>query len=327
MSPVGAGRTVNEQSHVRRVVVVSGVALIAAFGLQRLLQPRSFGEHGHYRADSLGQIMEREPIHQGRAACAICHAAIYGVHQKDVHRGVQCEDCHGPGDAHVRHYRDSDTRVTRAEATMPKEYTLEGCLFCHRELAARPARFAQIDPREHYEFLHVTDPETRCIECHDPHEPLFLLEPVSEARVHPVIFECDDCHDSPPETGHEDVAEHPVIFVCGDCHPSVVRDFSKHEHSFMRCTACHLFHDESPISSRVFRTGDRRFCLLCHEQKPFKDPALVPQILFEEHVEAMAPIMRLQPEPLLEDPAACLQCHFDYIHDTGLIRRLQEQER
>ena len=121
--------------------------------------------------------------------------------------------------------------------------------------------------------------------------------------------------------------DHPTIFVCQDCHPSVVRDFQKHEHSFLRCTTCHLFSRENEISGRVFQNGNRQFCLLCHERKPFKDAEQVPQIDFVAHIEKQAPVMRRPAGPLLEDQAACLQCHFDYIHDPKLIRRLQEQER
>jgi hypothetical protein len=312
------------------------VAVVLGLVAQRALRPASFGDLGSYRADSLVEIMSREPAHQGRDACAVCHARIHDLHQKDVHQGVQCEVCHGPGKAHVSYYRAGGAAggaaggrdaVVPDDARMPKEYTLEGCLFCHRALDARPSTFGQVDPREHFEFLHVTDPTTRCVECHSPHEPLFLLERVSDARVHPVIFECADCHDATPATSHKEVADHPTIFVCADCHPSVVRDFETHQHAFLRCTACHLFRRESDIAGRVFLNGSRQFCLLCHERKPFKDPAQVPQIVFAEHVVEMAPIMRRQAGPLLEDATACLQCHLDYIHDTGLIRRLQEQER
>jgi hypothetical protein len=317
------------QPHVRRVILVSILVFAGAFIAQRLLQPKSFGERGHYRADSLVEIMLQEPIHQGSDACAECHPTVYEAHEKDVHRTVECEVCHGPGDKHVTYHgnRSGAADIMPEEATLPREYTLEGCLFCHRELAARPAAFAQIDHVEHYEFLHITDLVVPCIECHSPHEPLFLPESVTEARVHPVIFECDDCHETAPETSHKEVPEHPTIFVCGDCHPSVVRDFRKHEHAFLRCTACHLYRRENENSGRVFRTGNREFCLLCHEQRPFRDPELVPQVVSDDHIAEMAPIMRRSAAVLRDDPAACLQCHFDFIHDSELIKRLQEQER
>jgi hypothetical protein len=318
---------VNPRAHLHRVFSLVALALVGGFVLQRLLRPASFGDLGPYRADSLQEIASRQPIHQGRDVCASCHLEIHRVHQKDVHWSVQCEDCHGPGHRHVAYLRDGHSAITAEQARMPKEYTLEGCLFCHRKLAARPSDFAQIDPGEHYEFLHVTEPATPCIACHNPHEPLFLLEPVSEARVHPIIFECDDCHAEPPAASHKEVPDHPTIFVCADCHPSVARDFEKRQHAFLRCTGCHLFHPENAVAGRVYQNGNRKFCLLCHERKPFKDPDRVAQIDPTAHVEEMAPVMRLSAASLLEDPTSCLQCHFDYIHDPDLIRRLQEQER
>ena len=46
-----------------------------------------------------------------------------------------------------------------------------------------------------------------------------------------------------------------------------------------------------------------------------------------EHFAEKAPVMRRDPAQLAADPAACLQCHFNQIHDADLVRRLQEQER
>ncbi len=272
-------------------------------------------------------MMNMKLIHQGRESCRECHGDILEIHEKDIHFAVQCEDCHGPANLHMKYHRQEDKAIPQNLARMPREYTLEGCLFCHRKLSARPSTFAQIDPDEHYLFLHVTDKRTRCIECHSPHEPLFLLEQVSNARIHPIIYECIDCHTSIPEKDYKDVKDHPVVFVCQDCHPSVVRDFMEHEHSFMRCTACHLFHRENEISGRIFKNGNRRFCMLCHEAKPFKDKELLPQIVYEEHINEMSKVMRRDPEELIQDPSACLTCHFDFIHDLKLIRTIQEQER
>ena len=317
-------------THVRRVVGVLAILLIVGFTAQRALQPDTFGDLGHYRAASIGEMMVREPVHQGRSVCGTCHAEQHALNRKDVHWRVECEVCHGPGRDHVDYHSGQQGRAALAGRTgaevMPTTYTLDGCLLCHRKLRARPVDFAQVDPLEHYAFLKVTDPATPCIECHAPHEPLFLQEPVHEARIHPVIFECRDCHESAPDADHRAVPEHPTIFVCADCHPSVAHDFTKHEHAFLRCTACHLFDRENEISGRVYLNGGSRFCLLCHERKPFKDSA-VPQIDPADHLLEQAPLMRRDPADLAADPAACLQCHFNQIHDAGLIRRLQEQER
>jgi hypothetical protein len=308
-----------EYGHVVRVLVV----VIALFALwiaaQLFLRPADYGELGTIQHGSLQVMLAQEPVHLGKQACADCHSDIFDTHEKDLHFDVQCEDCHGPGNRHIDYFMDDDESLTEADAAMPKEYTLEGCLFCHRRLASRPVAFPQIDKNEHYRFLHVQDEQTRCIECHSPHEPIFLLTRFDQARVHPVIFECDHCHPRPMDKSHKDVPDHPVIFVCEDCHAPVVADFESRTHHFMRCTACHLFHQENEVAGRIFKNGNRRFCLLCHEEKPFRDPQAVPQIVSAEHIVDMADMMDEDGASLARDPRACLNCHFDMIHHQEIL--------
>ncbi|MBU0753552.1 MAG: cytochrome c3 family protein [Planctomycetes bacterium] len=300
-------------SHVYRIFGLIAVLALLGFCAQRLLRPEGFGEAGHYRLGSLFEIMEQEPEHQGETICGDCHDEIVEVHGKDIHYNVKCEDCHGSGRVHVRYNRgEDDEGITEAEAAMPREYTLEGCLFCHRRLVARPKTFPQIDHREHYDFLNVNDPETPCIECHSPHEPLYLLTDVSSARIHPIIFECRDCHEGVMEKDHREVPDHPVIFVCGDCHPAVVDAFKKKAHARIRCTACHLFHRENETAGRIFKNGNRRFCLLCHERKPFRDEGGPPLIDAWAHLEEEADIARSDEQA--QDPLICIECHLQDIH-------------
>ena len=311
----------SDKAHVWRIFGALALVLVIAFALQRGLRPDDFGEIDNYRAGSLDEILAQEPVHQGADVCAECHDDVVSLHDKDIHVHVQCEVCHTSGLRHVRHYLDGDETVTEEQAAMPKEYTLEGCLFCHRKLVARPSTFPQVDPEEHYRFLKVVEPQTPCIECHSPHEPLYLLTQVSEARIHPIIHECGDCHDPEPETGFREVDSHPTIFVCEDCHPAVAQDFSERQHSFLRCTACHLFHRENESAGRIFKNGNRRFCLLCHESEPFKDAAALPQVDSDVHLSEMAEFLDRRPEDLRDDPRACLACHYDYIHDPDLMAR------
>ncbi len=300
------------------IILLLGAAGMAA---QWLLRPEGFGKAGHYRYGSLDDIISQVPVHQTKAVCGECHQDILHLHDKDIHFSVPCEDCHGPGNVHVLFHREKDPSVTAMEAAMPKEYTLEGCLFCHRKLEARPRNFPQVDKDRHYAFLHVKDPETRCIECHSPHEPLFLLTAVEEARIHPVIHDCGYCHESRPEKSHREAKDHPVIFACADCHQAIVKDFQDRPHSFMGCTSCHLFHRENDTAGRIFKDGNRRFCQLCHEKKPFKDTEGLPQIEPATHMGNFAKRSGKDPKELEKDPRACLACHMDYIHDPELFKK------
>jgi hypothetical protein len=297
------------------------VMLVGGAAAQRALRPSDFGDLGSYRAGAVYEVAGRTPIHEGEATCGTCHEEILATHAKDIHVHVECEVCHGSGDRHVRHWLEEESSIGQREATMPKEYTLEGCLFCHRKLEARPRTFPQVDPSEHYRFLHVNELKTKCIECHSPHEPLFLLTHVDQARKHPMIYECGDCHDEDPKRDHVEVEDHPTIFVCRDCHPEVTEDFEQRQHSFLGCTSCHLFHEESESAGRIFNNGNRRFCLLCHERKKFKDEEKLPQIVSAEHLGDMADQLNEAPGALAEDPRACLYCHYENVHDRELIER------
>lgn len=310
-------------AYVWRIVIILICVVLFGLLLQRFLRPISFGEIGPYRANSLVEIANQESVHQEKEGCRECHDKICNTHQKDIHFSVQCEVCHGPGDVHVKYHHGEVKSISKEDAQMPKKYTLEGCLFCHRKLYSRPRTFAQIDPVEHYQFLGITSADVRCTECHSPHEPLFLLDEVKTARIHPAIYECEDCHDSRPKKEIKEVADHPVVFACQDCHRSVVEDFKKHKHSFMRCTACHLFYRENETSGRIFKNSHQRFCLLCHEQKPFRDPNKVPQIDFPKHVQDMASFADVNSADLKDDKTVCLKCHFDFVHDNELIKKIR----
>jgi hypothetical protein len=330
--------------HVKRIFALLTIAVILGFGVRKLLLPDTFGTIGHYRADSLKDILKLKKIYQGKEACAPCHEN-YNILEKDVHYDTQCENCHGPGNVHIaqietflkqnnlkptesgKYLKETLKVISKEMAQMPKEYTLEGCLFCHRKLDSRPHDFAQIDPKEHYKFLHVTDNSIRCVECHNPHEPLFLLDPVSQARIHPTIFECEQCHKERPEKSNKDVVNHPVIFECEDCHAAIVQDFKKREHSFMRCTGCHLFHRENDESGRIYKNSNKQFCLLCHEKKPFKDQAKLPQIDVSKHLEDMPQATRKDAKSIMNSKTACMECHYNFIHDPDLIRILREQKQ
>jgi hypothetical protein len=307
--------------HVTRVFLLLAGVLVAGAVVRALLVPAGYGEKGGYRLENLREIASQTPVLQARSACADCHDEIVATHAKDIHVHVECEVCHGPGDRHVRYHLGEGSEGDDSAAFLPKEYTREGCLYCHRELAARPADFPQVDAAAHYEFLSVLDPATPCVECHSPHEPLFLLTRVSEARIHPLIRECRDCHDGTPAGDHREAKNHPTIFLCRDCHEEVTADFASREHSFLRCTACHLFHRDSESAGRIFKNGNRRFCLLCHEAKPFKDPQRQPQIVWEEHVAEMAEAFEKDGEALARDSRACLSCHYEMIHDPAMPAR------
>jgi hypothetical protein len=95
----------------------------------------------------------------------------------------------------------------------------------------------------------------------------------------------------------------------------------------MQCTDCHLYHRENDISGRIYKNGNKQFCLLCHEKKPFKDKDSLPQIVVSKHLEDMPKAMRKDAKSIMNSKTACMDCHYNFIHDPDLIRILREQKR
>jgi hypothetical protein len=229
---------------------------------------------------------------------------------------VPCVDCHGAGNVHVAYYNgDSLKGITRQAAMLEKEYNLEGCLYCHRKLKARPGDFPQIDHSEHYGFLKVSDMKTKCIECHSPHEPLFLLSDIQRSRIHPIVYRCSDCHKDKPEKSPKEVENHPTVFECKDCHAGIVKEFGTKSHSkHIECRTCHQFHKENESAGRIFKNGNAKFCLLCHERKSFKDEKYPPKIDWPGHVGGTEIVSK-------SDERICLNCHENQVHEMDLTEK------
>ena len=184
----------------------------------------------------------------------------------------------------------------------------DACLVCHRALDARPGSFAQIDWKKHYRFLNVKVQETPCIACHSPHEPLFLDRDIADARRHPMIHRCRDCHLGRSDETMEKPEGHPHIFECSYCHSEVVSDFEEREHESVACTTCHLFVKDSEFAGRIIRDADPRFCLLCHGEASFRGDDGPPTISWpDQHLEDID-------ADDADREKTCIDCHRDKIH-------------
>lgn len=301
----------SEKSHVVRIFLIIVILGVVGFVARQIALPESFGLHGHYRWEANNENRALPLINQNSNTCRTCHNGIYQLHEKDAHYNVPCVDCHGAGNLHVAYHKDSLGTVTKEQAVMPKEFKLEGCLFCHRKLKARPSDFPQIDQTEHFKFLNVTNPDTKCIDCHSPHEPIFLLTDVKQSRIHPVVYKCTECHDKKPDKSFKDVENHPTIFECKDCHTNIVKSFEERpHHKYVECRTCHLYHKENETTGRIYKNGNVKFCLLCHEKKSFKSDKYPPKIEWPSHIGNLSIIEKT-------DEKICLKCHADQIHEMN----------
>ena len=138
------------------------IRLLIAFALfvslfivvKHFLVPASFGDIGHYRANSIKENADHPVKFIGSAVCATCHEAIDTTKASGKHKGLACESCHGPGYQH-----DQDPSIK-----LFKPGTREFCGRCHSKNSTRPDFIMQQDLKEH-------NPDNKCIECHNPHNP------------------------------------------------------------------------------------------------------------------------------------------------------------
>lgn len=283
--------------HTVPVFVLLGIVVILGMVAREFLVPASSGRYGNYRAEAVNDARAKPLSHVGHKACAECHGDIAKLRAKDVHAHVECESCHGVGAAHAA---DPEHPIAAPDGR-------GACLVCHRKLDARPGSFPQIDVAEHYKFLGVSDPTVACTECHSPHEPLYLDRDLREARMHPLVHRCRDCHIGRTDEHLDQPDNHPKIFTCKYCHSEVVEDFKDRAHVDVGCTTCHLFLKENSFSGRIVLDADPRFCLLCHKEAEYKGDDAPPGISWPDHLEDVA-------EDEADHKKRCIDCHRDMIH-------------
>lgn len=135
------------------------VGIVVSYSIARyFLTPVTFGEYGFYRGVALAEAADVEthkPVYAGKKACEQCHSDEYEMLMKHEHKGVACESCHGPGDAHA-----NDPGTDNIEKS-----SFATCLRCHEANPSRPKWHKQIVSRDHYTG-------SKCTECHVPHAPL-----------------------------------------------------------------------------------------------------------------------------------------------------------
>jgi predicted CXXCH cytochrome family protein len=149
--------------HVLRMLFLVILVLVGFHILRTLFTPRSFGKHGHYRADNVREQMAKPVIHGESAACASCHVDRSRDMAAGRHASVACEVCHAPLAVHVRE--------GAPVAKMPRFRSTALCLRCHDELDARPKGFPQVRADEHLRRGGLEMGPEVCMGCHDAHNP------------------------------------------------------------------------------------------------------------------------------------------------------------
>lgn len=170
--------------HIFRLIcLLVGVAVVAVLA-PRLLADDSFYRFGHYRADSVVQIADGEPVYQGAPYCLSCHAKRVAQWSANDHKSVTCEVCHGAAQNHPEN----------GKLPIPKD-TVKTCSLCHEAMPGRPHSQPQIVLAEHNP---VATTGQQCAVCHDPHSPKIaarLVKVTGNAGAGRQRAEsCADCH-------------------------------------------------------------------------------------------------------------------------------------
>jgi DmsE family decaheme c-type cytochrome len=220
----------------------------------------------------------------GQDTCATCHQdAVKDFGTTNPHsrlalehsgKGITCESCHGPGQAHVEGGGDV-TKIRRFDKMTAKQVD-ESCLTCHAGAHQNFERSAHaengvsctschsVHKSESPEHLLKAEQPKLCFQCHTDIKPAFA-QPFHH-RVDEGLMSCSDCHD-PHGTfkaqNLKSTADQNAI--CTKCHSETAGPFA-YEHPVVKtegCVSCHSPHG-SPNPRLLNVQNVNTLCLQCH---------------------------------------------------------------
>jgi DmsE family decaheme c-type cytochrome len=224
----------------------------------------------------------------GAETCALCHDAQVKGFGSNPHsklalmhggKGVTCESCHGPGQAHVESGGDK-TKIFSFKTATEKAGTAT-CLGCHA--AAHPnflrSPHAKADvgctschsvhgagseaPETAAKLLKADQPAL-CYQCHTDVKPAFS-QPFHH-KVDEGLLKCSDCHDTHGTFGNNNIrSTADQNAVCTKCHTETRGPFV-FEHATVKgegCLGCHTPHGSQ--NARLMNVPNvNQLCNQCH---------------------------------------------------------------
>jgi DmsE family decaheme c-type cytochrome len=189
-------------------------------------------------------------------------------------KGVTCEGCHGPGQAHIDGGGDV-TKIFSFKKATPKEAS-DKCLTCH---ATSHVNFERSPHAKagvsciNCHSVHAGDTENvllkapqpqLCYECHAEIKPAFS-QPFHH-KVNEGLVKCSDCHDTHGTFGNNQVkSTADQNDVCTKCHEETRGPFV-YSHPVVRaegCIACHTPHGSQ--NARLLNMPNiQQLCYQCH---------------------------------------------------------------
>jgi DmsE family decaheme c-type cytochrome len=219
----------------------------------------------------------------GADTCAMCHQEVSKGFASNPHTkmvlmhgdaGVTCENCHGPGKAHVDGGGDVTKIFNPAKATA-KEVEAR-CLTCHAgthpNFERAPHAKAGVScischsvhaSTDKAQLLKASQP-TLCFQCHTDVKPAFDMP--FHHRVKEGLVKCSDCHDVHGTFGNNNLrSTADQNMICTKCHTEVRGPFV-YEHAAVKaegCLACHTPHGSQ--NARLLNMPSiNTLCNQCH---------------------------------------------------------------
>ena len=221
----------------------------------------------------------------GSETCAACHADLSSKFATNPHaklalehsgKGVTCESCHGPGQAHVE--SGGDVTKIRQLSKMSAKQIDATCLGCHAGAhpnflrsphaqagvsctSCHSVHMAKTDAN----LLQADQPKL-CYGCHTDVKPAFA-QPFHH-RVDEGLMKCSDCHDVHGTFANNQLrttADQNAI--CVKCHLDTRGPFA-FEHPPVKvegCTSCHTPHGSQ--NARLLNVPNvNTLCIQCHSE-------------------------------------------------------------
>ncbi len=209
--------------------------------------------------------------------CGPCHMTAY----KDVgnqddkeglvgtweFNGIQCEECHGPGEIHAGDPYNIAMKVDRSN---------EGCGKCHIRGTEEkiPASGGFVKHHEQWnEMFQSKHAALKCISCHNVHESLHPLNPNKAAAIK---VDCESCHSDEATSFANSGIDHAGSAFgpsCVDCHMPKAAKSAVASGEFVGDVRSHMFGINTAADAEMF-TEDGSYavgnltveymCLQCH---------------------------------------------------------------
>jgi hypothetical protein len=183
--------------------------------------------------------------------CGPCHMTAYnsegnqdgleGMIGTWAEDGIGCEECHGPGSAHLDDPKTGNVKIERSA---------EACGKCHQRGGMGPEPPAKGGFIRHHEQINElkagVHKDLTCLECHNPHKRAILAE-----------ADCAGCHDEVASKYSETLHGRTKI-ECIECHMPNASKSAIAVASYTGDVRTHIFKINTDADATMFRTVEEK---------------------------------------------------------------------